>query len=192
MPQDVESLILELDKLPKDDSKHIPLNCPWTITYKDESLTVTITCLKRTFKYEFCLGVINHPQEAPNVSKRIDLKDHHALLGAFIDALNSHEKFFETHLKTHQLDILKELMEYLDLKFDCSITFATQLSHFDLVIDIFSGTDPDQDAESFSQLIERKTNFALGDAFGDGAELTNYTFRKKALFSFSLRGPAAD
>ena len=65
------------------------------------------------------------------------------------------------------------------------------LAYPDLAIDKFSGTDPDQDAESFIQLIERKINFALGDAPGDAAELANYTFRKKALFSSLLRGPAA-
>ena len=66
------------------------------------------------------------------------------------------------------------------------------LAYPDLAIDKFSGTDPDQDAESFVQLIERKINFALGDAPGDAAELANYTFRKKALFSSLLRGPAAE
>ena len=66
------------------------------------------------------------------------------------------------------------------------------LAYPDLAIDKFSGTDPDQDAESFIQLIERKINFALGDAPGDAAELANYTFRKKALFSSLLRGPVAE
>ena len=65
----------------------------------------------------------------------------------------------------------------------------THLAYPDLAINKFSGTDPDQDAESFIQLIERKLIFALVDA---PAELENYTFRKKALFSFLLRGPAAD
>ena len=64
----------------------------------------------------------------------------------------------------------------------------TYLAYLDLAIDKFSGTDPDQDAESFIQLIERKINFALGDA----GELINYTFRKKALFSSLLRGPATE
>ena len=64
----------------------------------------------------------------------------------------------------------------------------THLAYPDLAIAKFSRTDPDQDAESFIQLIERKINFALGDA----AELANYTFRKKALFSSLLRGPAAE
>ena len=58
------------------------------------------------------------------------------------------------------------------------------LAYPDLAIDKFSGTDPDQDAESFIQLIERKINFALGDAPADAGELANYTFRKKALFSY--------
>ena len=69
---------------------------------------------------------------------------------------------------------------------------AAHLAYADLAVDKFSGTDPDQDAESFIQLIERKINFALGDAPGDAGELANYTFRKKALFSSLLRGPAAD
>ena len=68
----------------------------------------------------------------------------------------------------------------------------THPAYPDLAIDKFSGTDPDQDAESFIQLIERKINFALGDAPGDAGELANYTFRKKALFSSSLRGPDAE
>ena len=68
---------------------------------------------------------------------------------------------------------------------------AVHLTYPDLAVDKFSGTDPDQDAESFIQLIERKINFALGDAPGDAGELANYTFRKKALFSSLLRGPAA-
>ena len=68
----------------------------------------------------------------------------------------------------------------------------THLAYPDLAIDKFSGTDPDQDAESFIQLIERKNNFALGDAPGDAGELANYTFREKSLFSSLLRGPAAE
>ena len=66
------------------------------------------------------------------------------------------------------------------------------LAYPDLAIDKFSGTDPDQDAESFIQLIERKINFAPGDAPGDAGELANYSFRKKALFSSLLRGPTGE
>ena len=68
----------------------------------------------------------------------------------------------------------------------------THIAYPDLAIDKFSGTDPDQDAESFIQLIERKINSALGDAPADAGELLNYTFRKKALFPSLLRGPAAE
>ena len=66
----------------------------------------------------------------------------------------------------------------------------THLAYPVLVIDKFSGTDPDQDAEFFIQLIEQKIHFAHGDAPGDAGKLENYTFRKKALFSSFLRGPA--
>ena len=69
---------------------------------------------------------------------------------------------------------------------------AAHLAYPDLAVDNFYGTDPGQDAESFIQLIERQINFALGEAPGDAGELTNYTFRKKALFSSLLRGPAVE
>ena len=68
----------------------------------------------------------------------------------------------------------------------------THLAYPDLALDKFFGTDQDQDAESFVQLIERKVNFALGDAPADLDDLVSYTFRKKALFSSLLRGPAAE
>ena len=69
---------------------------------------------------------------------------------------------------------------------------AAHLAYPDLIVDKFSGTDSDQNAEPFIQLIERKINFALGGAPGDAGELANYTFRKKALFSSVLRGPTAE
>ena len=68
----------------------------------------------------------------------------------------------------------------------------THLAYPDLAIDKFSGTDPDQDAESFIHLIERKIKFAFGDAPADAGELARHTFRKKALISFLLQGPAAE
>ena len=58
----------------------------------------------------------------------------------------------------------------------------THLAYPDLALDKFSGTDPDQDAESFIQLIERKINFPRRDAPADASELVNYTFRKKRRF----------
>ena len=68
----------------------------------------------------------------------------------------------------------------------------THLAYPDLAFDKFSGTDPDQDADSFVQLIERKINIALGDAPADLDDLVSYTFRKKALSSSLLQGPAAE
>ena len=68
----------------------------------------------------------------------------------------------------------------------------THLAYPDLATDKFSGTDPDQDAESFIQLIERKINFALENAPADAGELVNYTFRKKNALSSLLRGPATE
>ena len=64
---------------------------------------------------------------------------------------------------------------------------ATHLAYPDLAPDNFSGTDPDQDAESFIQLIERKINFAPGDAPANPDALANYNFRKEVLFSSLLR-----
>ena len=93
------------------------LKCHWTITSKDESLTVTITYLKWTFNYDFRLRVTAHPQGAPIVSKQINLGDHHPRRRSLTDALNLHEAFPEPHLKPHQIDILEELIEVLDLNY---------------------------------------------------------------------------
>ena len=68
----------------------------------------------------------------------------------------------------------------------------THLAYPDLAFHKFSGTDPDQDAESFIQKMERNINFALGDAPADPDDLVSYTFRKKALFCSVVRGPAAE
>ena len=60
---------------------------------------------------------------------------------------------------------------------------ATHLAYLDLAIDKSSGTDPNQNAETFIQLLERKINFPLVDALGNAGELAIYIFRKDALFS---------
>ena len=67
------------------------------------------------------------------------------------------------------------------------------LAYPDLALDKFSGTDPDQDAEAFIRLIECNINFALGTE-PEAGELEHaiYLFRKKALLSSLLRGPAAE
>ena len=67
----------------------------------------------------------------------------------------------------------------------------THLANPDLANDNFSGLDPNQDAESFIQLTERKINFTPGDIPENAGELADYAFRKKALLSSLLRGQAA-
>ena len=67
------------------------------------------------------------------------------------------------------------------------------LAYPDMALHKFSGTDPDQGAEAFICLIECKINFALGTEPDEAdAEHVIYLFRKKALFSSLLRGPAAE
>ena len=50
---------------------------------------------------------------------------------------------------------------------------AAHPAYPDVAVDKFFGTDPDQDAESFIQLIERKINFAPGDAPADAGEMAS-------------------
>ena len=93
-------------------------------------------------------------------------------------------------MNSYQFRIHGELLDFYFA--DITPTTAnTHLGYPNVAIDKFAGTDLDQDAESFIQLIERKINFALGDAPADAGELPNYTFSKKTLFS-SLRGPVAE
>ena len=112
MPQKFESSTTNLDDIPEIECKHIPLNCLWTITSEDTSLTVIITCLKLTFNYDLCVRVSAYPLGAPNVSKQIDLDDQHPLLRSLTDAHNLYEDFRERHLNSHQLESLEELIEY--------------------------------------------------------------------------------
>ena len=69
---------------------------------------------------------------------------------------------------------------------------AVHLASPGLAVDKFSGTDPDVEVDSFAQLIERKINFAFGDAPENAEQLADYNLRKNALYSSSLRGPAAE
>ena len=117
MPQKFERLITQMDELPKEKCKHIPLNYIWPITSQVTNLKVIITCLKRTIIFEFCVRVTAYQLGAPNIPKQIDLDDHHPLLRSLTDALHLYEAFPEPHLNSHQLETLKELMEYLHFKF---------------------------------------------------------------------------
>ena len=117
MPKKIKSSITLLDDLPEDECKHIQLNCFWPITSQDANLTVIITCLKWTFNFEFRVRVTAYQLGAPNISKQIDLDDHHPLLRSLTDALHLYEAFPEPHVTSHQLESLEELMEYLHFKF---------------------------------------------------------------------------
>ena len=107
-----------MDKIPEIECKHVALNCPWIIASEDETLTVIITCLKWTFNYDFWIRVTVHPEGNSDLSKQIDLDDHYPLLKSLSDALNLYEDFPEPHLISFQLEILEELIEYLNLKFE--------------------------------------------------------------------------
>ena len=87
MPQTLENLPTNWDDI-QDEIQHIPLNCPWTITSEDETLRVVITCLKRTFNYDFWIRVTAHQEGKLNISKQIDIKKHHRLLPSLSEALN--------------------------------------------------------------------------------------------------------
>ena len=63
----------------------------------------------------------------------------------------------------------------------------THVAYPNLALNKFSGTDPDQDGESFIQIIERKISFALGDAPRNADKLAQLTFGKKSTYSSSLR-----
>ena len=50
---------------------------------------------------------------------------------------------------------------------------AAHLAYPDLALDKSSGTDPDQDTESFIQLIDRKITFTFGHASANPDALVN-------------------
>ena len=174
-----------------DEIQHF--NCPWTITTNNEGITVNITYIKWTFNYDFCIRVENHPHGSPKASQLLDIDELHPLFKSLARALLNYYELPEPHLNEFQLHVYGELMDLLYYKVDWTKIMAnTHLAYPDIALDKFSGTDPDQDAESFVQLIEIKINYALGDAPADLDALVSYTFLKKALFSSLLRGPAAE
>ena len=117
MLQKFESSITHLDDIPEIECKHIPINCLSTITSEDTNLTVIITNLKWTFNHELCVRITAYLLGAPNASKQIDLDDHHPLLRSLTDVLNLYEAFPEPHLNSHQVEVLEELIDYLQFKF---------------------------------------------------------------------------
>ena len=125
--------------------------------------------------------------------KQNNIDKHQPLLESLSEALNDYVELPEPHLNSLQLHILGELLDFLFWGNMISKRANAHLAYPDLALDKFSGTDPDQDAEAFIRLIECKVNFALGTEPEAGElEHASYLFRKKALFSSLLRGPAAE
>ena len=73
MPQKSEDLPPNWEKVDRE-RRHIPLNCPWTITSANGTLTVVITCLKWTFNYDFWIKVTAYSEGNPHISKQLDIK----------------------------------------------------------------------------------------------------------------------
>ena len=97
MPQKSENLLPKWDDI-DDECQQIPLNCPSTITSRNETLTVVITCLKWTLNYDFWIRVTAHPEGNPNISKQKDINKHNPLLESLSEALDEYEDFPEPHL----------------------------------------------------------------------------------------------
>ena len=134
-----------------------------------------------------------HQQGNFKAFQLLHIDDLHPSFKSLATALLNYYEFPEPHLTEFQLHVYGELLDHLSYKVDLTTIMAnTHLAYPDLALDKFSGTDPDQGAESFVQLIERKINFALGDPPADPDDLVSYTFRKKELFSSLLQGPAAE
>ena len=134
-----------------------------------------------------------HSDINPAISKQINLDKLHPSLESLSEALNHYVKFPEPDLNSHQLRILGELQDILFSEDIISKTADAHLAYPDLALDIFSGTDPDQDAEAFIRLIECKFDFVYGTEPDEAdAEHVIYLFGKKALFSSWLRRPAAE
>ena len=197
MPHPTNQNSIVSNTLGDDGFDEIPhFNCPWTITTNNESFAIVIIYLKRTFNYDFWIRVETHPQgnpKNPKASQLLDIDELRPLIESLATTLLDYYEFPEPHLNEFQLYVYGELMDHLSYKVDLTKIMAnTHLPYPDVALDKFSGTDPDQDAESFVQLIQRKINFVLGDAPADPDELVSYTFCKKALFSSLLRGAAAE
>ena len=112
MPHKPEKLPPNWDDI-EDECQHIPLNCPWTTTSENETLLVTITCLKWTFNYDFWIRVVAHPEGNPNISKQTGINEYNPLLESLSVAPDDYEGFPEPHLNSYQLHILEELLDSL-------------------------------------------------------------------------------
>ena len=112
MPHRCENFPPNWDDI-EDEFQHNPLNCPWTITSGNDTLTVVMTCVKWTFNHDFWIRVTAHPEGETNISKQIDNNKHHSLLASLSEALNDYEDLPESHLSSYQFHILGEVLDFL-------------------------------------------------------------------------------
>ena len=112
MPQNFENLPPNWDDL-KEDCEHISLACPWSISCKDGTLEIINTSLDWTFSHDFWIRVAVHSEGKPNNLKQINIDKHHFLLEFLSEALNDYVELPEPHLKSLQLHILGELLDFL-------------------------------------------------------------------------------
>ena len=67
-----------------------------------------------------------------------------------------------------------------------------QANFNDVVMEQFSVTEPEDDADAFVKQVEHKIKVTLGQLPAPGIDRENYLFRQRALFASLLRGPAAE
>ena len=67
-----------------------------------------------------------------------------------------------------------------------------QANFNDVVIEKFSGSEPEDDAHAFVKQVEHKIRVTLGQLAAPGNDRENYLFRQRALLAFLFRGPAAE
>ena len=112
MPQKFADLPPNWDDI-DNECQHIPLNCPWTITSDNETLTVVITCLKWTFDYNFWIRVTAHPEGHPHISKQLDINKHNPLDESLSEVLDEYQDFPEPQLNSYQIHFFGELLDSL-------------------------------------------------------------------------------
>ena len=99
-----------------DEMPHF--NCPWTITTRNESITVNIIYLKWTFDYDFWIRVGIQPQGNLKAFHLLDIDELHPLSKSLPTALLIYYEFPEPHLNEFQLHVYGELVDHLSYKVD--------------------------------------------------------------------------
>ena len=62
----------------------------------------------------------------------------------------------------------------------------------DLVLEKFSGCEPEEDADNFVRSCEHRIKVTLGRIPAGGDDRTNYLYKQRALFASLLRGAAQE